>query len=262
MHMTTPVVTVEDVSVVLSGRPVVRRVSLRVLSGEFVTLLGANGSGKSTLVRTIVGLLPATSGSVELFGIPQQQFRDWRRVGYVPQRSTAQSGVPATVDEVVTTGRLSRHRFIGWPTRSDRAAVAEALEIVRLADRGRDSVAQLSGGQQQRVMIARALAAHPDLLVLDEPTAGVDHASQVVLADVFADLVARGTTILLVAHELGPLTPLVDRSIVLRDGRIVFEGDAEQAVLDLGLGEHHHPDGPTPPRVPLTDDAAWGHGGA
>jgi zinc transport system ATP-binding protein len=260
--MTRPVVTVEDVSVVLSGRPVVRRVGLHVLSGEFVTLLGANGSGKSTLVRTIVGLQPAASGSIELFGTPQQQFREWRRVGYVPQRSTAQSGVPATVAEVVTTGRLSHHRFVGWPTRSDRTAVAEALEMVRRADRGRDSVAQLSGGQQQRVLIARALAAHPDLLVLDEPTAGVDQASRVVLADVFADLVARGTTILLVAHELGPLTPLVDRSIVLRDGRIVFEGDAEQAVLDLGLGEHHHFDGPTSPRVPLTDDAVWGHGRA
>ncbi|HYJ69152.1 MAG TPA: metal ABC transporter ATP-binding protein [Nocardioidaceae bacterium] len=257
--MTTPVVAVDDVSVVLSGRPVVRRVGLRVLSGEFVTLLGANGSGKSTLIRTMVGLLPAASGSIELFGTPQQQFRDWRRVGYVPQRSTAQSGVPATVSEVVTTGRLSHHRFAGWPNRSDRTAVAEALEIVRLADRGRDSVAQLSGGQQQRVMIARALAAHPDLLVLDEPTAGVDQASQAVLAEVFADLVDRGTTILLVAHELGPLTPLVDRSIVLRDGRIVFEGDAEQAVLDLGLGVHHHHDGPTSSRVPLTDEAAWGH---
>jgi zinc transport system ATP-binding protein len=258
--MTPPVVAVDDVSIALSGRPVVRRVDLRVRSGEFVTLLGANGSGKSTLVRAIVGLLPVASGSVELFGTPRQHFRDWRRVGYVPQRSTAQSGVPATVTEVVTTGRLSRHRFLGWPTRADRAAVGEALEIVRLADRGRDSVAQLSGGQQQRVMIARALVARPELLVLDEPTAGVDQASQTVLAEVFADLVARGTTILLVAHELGPLTPLVDRSVVLRDGRVVFEGDAAQAVLDLGLGEHHLHEGPTPPRVPLTDDAAWGQG--
>jgi zinc transport system ATP-binding protein len=258
--MTPPVVAVDDVSISLSGRPIIRRVELRVRSGELVTLLGANGSGKSNLIRGIVGLLPVASGSIELFGTPLQQFRHWRRVGYVPQRSTAQSGVPATVTEVVTTGRLSHHRHLGWPTRADRTAVGEALEIVRLSDRRRDSVAQLSGGQQQRVMIARALAAHPDLLILDEPTAGVDHASQAILADVFADLVARGTTILLVAHELGPLTPLVDRSIVLRDGRVVFEGDAAPAVLDLGLGEHHLREGPTEPRVPLTDDAAWGNG--
>jgi zinc transport system ATP-binding protein len=260
--MTTPVIAADDVSVVLSSRPVVRRVELRVRSGEFVTLLGANGSGKSTLVRSIVGLLAPASGTIELFGTPLPQFRDWRRVGYVPQRSTAQSGVPATVAEVVTTGRLSRHRFLGWPTWADRRAVGEALEIVRLADRGRDSVAQLSGGQQQRVMIARALASHPELLVLDEPTAGVDQASQNVLADVFADLSARGTTILLVAHELGPLAPLVDRTIVLRDGRVVFEGDATQAVIDLGLGDHHLHEGPTPPRVPLADDAVWGQGRA
>jgi len=120
--MTPPAVLVEDVSVVLSGRPIVRRVGLRVRAGEFVTLLGANGSGKSTLVRSVVGLLPPASGTIELFGTPLHQFHDWRRLGYVPQRSTAQSGVPATVLEVVTTGRLSRHRFIGWPTRADRRA--------------------------------------------------------------------------------------------------------------------------------------------
>jgi zinc transport system ATP-binding protein len=103
-------------------------------------------------------------------------------------------------------------------------------------------VARLSGGQQQRVMIARALAGAPDLLVLDEPTAGVDHASQLVLAEIFAELVARGTTVLLVAHELGPLAPLVDRAVVLRDGRKAFEGSPADAVLDLGLGDagDHH----------------------
>jgi zinc transport system ATP-binding protein len=258
--MTPPVVAVDDVSVVLAGRPVVRRVDLRVRSGEFVTLLGANGSGKSTLVRSIVGLLPVASGSIELFGTAQADFRDWRRVGYVPQRSTAQSGVPATVTEVVTTGRLARHRFVGWPTRADRAAVDRALDIVRLSERRRDSVAQLSGGQQQRVMIARALATDPDLLVLDEPTAGVDQASQAVLAEVFADLGARGTTILLVAHELGPLTPLVDRSVVLRDGRVVFTGEAAQAVLDLGLGDHHLHEGSATPRIPLASDGTLGQG--
>lgn len=256
--MTAPVVAVEDVSIVLGGRPVVRRVDLRVRPGEFVTLLGANGSGKSTLVRAIVGLLPLASGSIELFGTAQSEFRDWRRVGFVPQRSTAQSGVPATVAEVVSTGRLARHRLVGWPTRADRKAVDGALELVRLGDRRREAVAHLSGGQQQRVMIARALAVDPDLLVLDEPTAGVDQASQGVLAEVFADLVGRGTTILLVAHELGPLTPLVDRSVVLRDGRVVFEGDAAQAVLDLGLGEHHRHESAAASRVPLTSDGTIG----
>jgi zinc transport system ATP-binding protein len=240
--MSGPSVALRNVSVSLQGRPVVRRVDLDVHAGEFVTLLGANGSGKSTLVRATVGLLPLTSGSVALFGTSVGKFKDWRRLGYVPQRSTAQSGVPATVREVVGAGLLARRRFAGWPRRSERDAVTEAIDLVRLGGRAGDSVARLSGGQQQRVMIARALAGAPDLLVLDEPTAGVDHASQLVLAEIFAELVARGTTVLLVAHELGPLAPLVDRAVVLRDGRKAFEGSPADAVLDLGLGDagDHH----------------------
>lgn len=245
--MTPTPVAIRDASVSLQGRPVVRRVDLDVGTGEFVTLLGANGSGKSTLVRACVGLLPLTSGSLELFGTPVSSFTDWRRVGYVPQRSTAQSGVPATVSEVVATGMLARRPRLGWPRRRDRDAVTAAIELVRLADRARDSVARLSGGQQQRVMIARALAGQPELLILDEPTAGVDQASQRVLAELFTELVARGTTVLLVAHELGPLAALVDRAVVLRDGRKVFEGLPADAVLDLGLGDggdHHCHDEP------------------
>jgi len=247
--MTNTPVAIRDASVSLQGRPVVRRVDLDVGTGEFVTLLGANGSGKSTLVRACVGLLPLTSGSLELFGAPVSRFTDWRRVGYVPQRSTAQSGVPATVREVVATGLLARRPRLGWPRRQDRDAVTAAIELVRLSDRARDSVGRLSGGQQQRVMIARALAGQPELLILDEPTAGVDQASQRVLAELFTDLVARGTTVLLVAHELGPLAALVDRAVVLRDGRKVFEGPPADAVLDLGLGDggdHHCHDEPRP----------------
>lgn len=240
--MITPAVSMRDACVSLQGRPVVRRVDLDVQPGQFVTLLGANGSGKSTLVRATVGLLPLSSGSVELFGTAVSKFTDWRRLGYVPQRSTAQSGVPATVREVVATGLLAGRPYGGWPRRAERAAIADAIDVVRLAERAGESVARLSGGQQQRVMIARALAGQPDLLVLDEPTAGVDHASQAVLAEIFAELVARGTTVLLVAHELGPLAQLVDRAVVLRDGRKVFEGAPAEAVLDLGLGEpgDHH----------------------
>jgi zinc transport system ATP-binding protein len=251
--MTAPV-AIRDASISLQGRPVVRRVDLEVRAGEFVTLLGSNGSGKTTLVRAIVGLVGLESGSLELFGTPVSRFRQWRRLGYVPQRSTAQSGVPATVREVVSTGLLSNSRHLGWPSRADRAAVSGAIAQVRLGDRARDSLARLSGGQQQRVMIARALAGKPDLLVLDEPTAGVDHTSQVVLAEIFAELVARGTTVLLVAHELGPLAQLVDRAVVLRDGRKVFEGSPAEAVLDLGLGDvnHHHcEDAPQQGRPPV-----------
>jgi zinc transport system ATP-binding protein len=245
-----PVVAVEDAVVALGGRPVLRRVSMQVGPGEVVALLGANGSGKSTLVRAVVGLVPLASGRVQLFGRPLARFRDWARVGYVPQRLTAGAGVPATVREVVTSGRLSRSPWWRPLGRADRAAVDAALEVVALSGRGADSVARLSGGQQQRVLIARALAGEPDVLILDEPMAGVDLASQDAFAAALTGLVAAGATILLVAHELGPLRSLVGRAVVLRDGRVVHDGPPPEPVLHLPHphgaldGEHVHPHAP------------------
>ncbi|MBA2738778.1 MAG: metal ABC transporter ATP-binding protein [Nocardioidaceae bacterium] len=240
--MAQPALHVHDLAVVLAGRPVVRRVDLDVRHGEFVTVLGGNGSGKSTLVRAATGLVPTTSGGVELFGAPLGDFRDWHRIGYVPQRPSAASGVPATVREVVSAGRLSRRRLLRRLARADRTAVDAALAAVDLADRAGDSVAELSGGQQQRVLIARALATEPDLLVLDEPTAGVDLAHQRLLTDVLAAHSVRGVAIVLVAHELGPLARLVDRVVVMRDGRVIFDGtpDAEAAAF-AHTHDHHHP---------------------
>lgn len=231
------VAELDSAVVVLSNRVVLRRVSAEVKDGEVVAVLGANGSGKSTLVRALIGLVPLREGEASLFGRPLSQFREWRRIGYVPQRTTAAAGVPATVREVVTSGRLAYTGVLGRLGKSDRVAIDDALATVGLTDRGRDSVAQLSGGQQQRVLIARALATRPDLLILDEPMAGVDLASQRALADTLARLHADGTTILLVLHEPGPLAPLIDRAIVLRDGRVVHHGAPPPAV-----GHHADPD--------------------
>lgn len=239
---------VDDLTVALAGRPVIRRVDMVVGPGELVTVLGGNGSGKSTLVRAALGLVPSTSGRVELLGKPLQQFRDWVRVGYVPQRSTAASGVPATVREVVSAGRLARRRLLRPLSRADRTAVDAALAAVDLDDRHRDPVAELSGGQQQRVLIARSLVSDPDLLVLDEPTAGVDLAHQSLLADVLAERTARGAAIVLVAHELGPLARLVDRVMVMADGRVAFSGtpDEEAAAFGHDHVHHHVPPDPSP----------------
>ncbi len=235
-----PAVRVHDASVVLGGRPVLRGVDMSLRVGEVVTLLGANGSGKSTLVRAIIGLLPLVAGDVQLYGTPLARFRDWQRIGYVPQRATAASGVPATVREVVSTGRLSRLRPFRPFGSADRAAVAAALDLVALADRADDSVAELSGGQQQRVLIARAAAAEPDLLILDEPNAGVDHASQQAFARALRAFVASGRTVLLVLHELGPLAPLIDRAVVLRDGRVVHDGPLPPATGEHADWTHEH----------------------
>ena len=154
----------------------------------------------------MLGLVPLAAGAGQLFGTPQRRFRQWQRIGYVPQRLGAGSGVPATVGEVVASGPAGPARAsCARRGAADRAAVAAALAAVGLADRAGDPVATLSGGQQQRTLIARALAGEPELLVLDEPTAGVDAASQEAFAEALRDFVGGGGTVLLVAHELGPL---------------------------------------------------------
>ncbi|WP_148575673.1 metal ABC transporter ATP-binding protein [Nocardioides caldifontis] len=238
------VLRVTDGCVELGGRPVLRGVDLTVTAGEVVAVLGANGSGKSTLVRTVLGLAPLRRGSVELFGAPVDRFRDWRRVGFVPQRVTATAGVPASVWEVVASGRLAHRPLVGPMRRRDREATRDALEAVGLADRARDGVATLSGGQQQRVLIARALAGRPELLVLDEPTAGVDLAQQDAFAGILGRLVERGTTIVLVAHEMGPMEPLVGRTVVMRDGRIAYDGAPLESFEDVPHAHAHHPPRP------------------
>ncbi|SHI24261.1 metal ABC transporter ATP-binding protein [Streptomyces sp. 3214.6] len=237
--MAEPVIAMREVRADLGSRPVLRGVDLTVRRGEVVALLGANGSGKSTAVRSVIGQVAIADGEIELFGTPRRRFRDWARIGYVPQRTTAAGGVPATVTEVVSSGRLSRTRF-GVFRKADREAVRHALKLVGMADRAKDSVDALSGGQHQRVLIARALASEPELLIMDEPMAGVDLASQEILAQTLKSQVAAGTTVLLVLHELGPLEPLIDRAVVLRDGCVLHDGPPPQAVGQHALPGHDH----------------------
>jgi zinc transport system ATP-binding protein len=218
---------------------VLEDVSLSVRSGEFVALVGPNGSGKSTLLKLLLGALHQQAGTVRLFGGPPEGFRDRWRLGYVPQRPSLASEVPATVAEIVATGRL-KHR--GWwraPSNDDRAAVVHALASVDLADLATRPINELSGGQQQRAFIARAFASEPDLLVLDEPIAGVDAESQHRFRDSLVHLIdAHGSGVLLVSHELSAVAHDVDRVVVLKQ-RVVFDGTpAELAASGVSLGVH------------------------
>ena len=233
------------------GRPVLHAIDFAMAPGEVVAVLGPNGSGKSTLVRGMLGLAPLLSGRIEVFGAPIGKLRDRHRLGYVPQRQTAAGGVPATVREVVAVGRLSRHRPWQRLGRADDAAISQALRTVALEGREDDPVSTLSGGQQRRVHIARALAAEPELLILDEPTAGVDLANQRLLTDTLAMLAAQGTTTLIVAHELGPIEPLITRVVVVRDGLITYDGLPDAGHHD-DASDYHHPHGEPPTRTYLS----------
>ncbi|MEP6697522.1 MAG: metal ABC transporter ATP-binding protein [Pseudonocardiales bacterium] len=243
----TPAVRMRGGAVGYGDRPAIRDIDFCLDVGEVVALLGPNGAGKSTLIRGILGLAPLMAGSLELFGVPAGEFRQRYRLGYVPQRHTIIGGVPSTVREVVSSGRLARKRlFVPMGTR-DRAAVSAAVETVGLTARADVSVAKLSGGQQRRVLIARALAAEPDVLVMDEPTAGVDAANQEILAATLGRLVTAGSTLLIVAHELGPLEPLVRRVVVMGGGRIQQDGPPLPGVRGGDHGDHHDSEAPVPP---------------
>ncbi len=225
-----PAVTAASVDVALNGVPIVRGATLDIASGEVVAILGNNGSGKTTLMRALLGLIPHR-GDISLFGTPLGEFHDWVRIGYVPQRGSILVQ-QATAREVVASGRLGRRRPFLPESAADRAAIAEALAEVGLTDRARYPFVRLSGGQQQRILIARALATGADLMAWDEPLAGVDRRTQELLAGVAARLKAKGTTIVMVLHELGCFRDLIDRSIVLADGR----------VMPPGYSHHDHAD--------------------
>lgn len=242
-----PVVVVRRGCVTFDGDCVVDEVNLTVERGEFIAILGDNGSGKTTLIRAILGLTPLSHGTVELFGTVIGQFRQWQRVAYVPQRLIGTSSVPVSVLEAVRAARL-RPRRLGPLGRADRAAVRDALEHVGLWERRHDRLDELSGGQQRRVMIARALAVGADLLVLDEPTAGVDASNQQRLADVLASLRAAGITVLLVTHELGPLADLVTRVVIVAHPQ---HGDDDLHRGDHGLHGSVIYDGPPPGPVAI-----------
>lgn len=222
--------------------PIVRGVDLTIAPGEAVAVLGSNGSGKTTLARGLLGLAAVLDGDVEVLGAPVGRLRERGRIGYVPQRHTVSGAAPATVREVVSVGRLARLGLWRRLGSADRRAVADAVAAVGLADRMDSPVASLSGGQQRRVLVARALAAQPELLIMDEPTAGVDAASQDALAAVLARVSATGTTLLVVTHEAGPLAGVLHRALVVESGRISFDGPLDEAREEPG-GGHHHAEG-------------------
>ncbi len=236
----TAVLEVQAVSFSYGRQPILAGISFSVAPGEFVALVGPNGSGKSTLLRIILGLMAPDSGRVRLFGQAPSRLHDRWRIGYVPQRPVLDDHLPATVEEVVASGRLARRGWLRRPAAIDREEVTHALQAVALADESQALISELSGGQQQRAFIARALVNQPDLLVLDEPVAGIDAESQRLFRDSLVHMVRdHASAVLLVSHELGAVADDLDRLLVLRRGKLMFDGPpAELAASGVSLGIH------------------------
>ena len=233
----TPV-AITNLGVSLGGVPILRDVSMVVEQHEIVALLGGNGSGKTTLIRALLGLVPHVHGEIDLFGTPLTQFRDWSRIGYVPQRASV-SMHSTTVRELVSSGTLSTRRPFTRLSRTGRTRISEVIDRVGLTKKADDAFVHLSGGQQQRVLIARALVSSPTLLVMDEPFAGVDLATQQRLADLVGSLHDEGMSVLVVLHETEVFEPLLDRAVVLREGRV-----AQNDALEPHLGHGHETEPP------------------
>jgi zinc transport system ATP-binding protein len=233
-----PLVDLEHVCFRYGSEEVLLSVNLQIRRGDFLGIIGPNGAGKTTLVRIMLGLARSECGHVRLFGSDIREFRDWHRIGYVPQKAVAfEARFPASVSEVVTSGRAGRAGLGRRFTAADQKASLEALETVGMAGFRHRLIGQLSAGQQQRVFIARALANHPDLLVLDEPTVGVDIDAQ----EQFYSLLHRlnrdmGTTLVLVSHDVAVIAKEVTQ-IACLNRTLTFHGSPREAIASGAVAQ-------------------------
>jgi zinc/manganese transport system ATP-binding protein len=235
-----PVLTVERLDVRLGGREILRDVSFAIAPGEFTGLIGANGTGKTTLLRVILGLQAASGGSVSVAWWTEK--RGARSVGYVPQEIALDPDVPLRARDLVALG-LDGHRFgVALPSRRRRERIDAMLRAVDAQDFAEARVGRLSGGEQQRVLIAHALISEPRLLLLDEPLANLDIASQQEVVTLLARLAREhDVAVLISAHDMNPLLPVMDRIVYLAGGRAASGSVAEVVrpeILSALYGQH------------------------
>ena len=216
---------VHDLTVSYHKRPVLYGIDLQIPPGQLVGIVGPNGAGKSTLIKAVMGVVPAVSGWIKIFGQPFK--KALTRVGYVPQRESVDWDFPVNVMDVVLMGRYGHLRLMQRPTRKDREIARECLEKVHMLPYADRQIANLSGGQQQRVFLARALAQESDLYLMDEPFAGVDAATEASIISLLQELKSRGKTILVVHHDLPTARRYFDQ-LLLINMRVVAFGPTEQ----------------------------------
>ncbi|MBM7570994.1 metal ABC transporter ATP-binding protein [Aquibacillus albus] len=206
--MSNPIVTMKNVSYAYDNKPTLKDINFEIQRGSFLGLVGPNGGGKTTLIKLLLGLHKPQNGSIQLFGTPIQKFKDWNKIGFVSQKAnTFNRGFPATVSEVVSMGLTAKVGYMKFFNQSHKKQIEKAVSQVGMSDYLHENIGDLSGGQQQRIFIARALVSNPDLLILDEPTVGVDTEN----VQKFYELLhllndENGITLLLITHDTGTMT--------------------------------------------------------
>jgi ABC-type Mn2+/Zn2+ transport system ATPase subunit len=215
---------IEDITLTYDGTPILRDLSFQVPHGAQVAVVGPNGAGKSTLFKAMVGLLSLQSGRILVHGRPLGSHKDC--VAYVPQRGEIDWRFPVTVEDVVMMGRFARQGYFGRASKTDRTAVAAALDHMAIGNLAKHPIGDLSGGQQQRVFLARALAQEPHILLMDEPFTGVDATTQEAVLRLLDDLRSEGLTVLVSTHDLSLATQRFEL-VLLLNRRLVAYGPPE-----------------------------------
>ncbi len=239
------IVRVENVSFSYDGQPVLLDVNLSIHRQDFLALIGPNGAGKTTLIRIMVGLLKPRSGRVFLFNRPVEEFRDWHKIGYIQQKAADFDPLlPVTVEEMIVASIRSMTPGKKLTANQVKERMAEVLKIVGLENYGKKKINSLSGGQQQRALIARALASEPEILLLDEPTSGVDAPSQENFYDLLGELnQTKSLTIVLVTHDYGIVNRHVNRVACLNQ-KLIYHGEhsefCQSGILQEFLRGGHH----------------------
>ena len=224
-------IEVDHLTVSYGPVPALLDVSFKIPMGQLIGVIGPNGSGKSTLIKTLLGFIEPDFGKIQLFGQPIEKSRG--RVAYVPQRGAVDWDFPVTVREVVMMGRYGHVPWWRELRKKDYEIADQALELVRMTPFAHRQIGQLSGGQQQRVFMARAMAQGGDILLLDEPFAGVDAATETAILEVLKETRSAGKTLVVVHHDLSTAAKYFDALLLMKQ-RLYAYGPAEK-VLDPEL---------------------------